>query len=248
MPSNKRVQRTTLTAQIEDALREDIVSGVLTPGQRLTAAHVSERYNVSPTPLREALQRLAADGLVEIDPRLGATVAPISLAHLRDTYRVRELLECLALEDSIDRADTNPNWGDDLRRLFGDFQVAVALAQQESDPADGILSWSKAHRAFHDGLLANCESKWLKDLLNILTHHTERYRMLSAQTGVRDPISEHATIFAAAATRDKEGAVEAMRQHLRRTVDVIERSLEVVDDTIVMPSGDPDSPTEKAAV
>lgn len=67
-------------------------------------------------------------------------------------------------------------------------------------------------------------------MLVILNDHSERYRMLSAQTGVRDPIGEHASIFAAAMARDAAGTVEALRKHLRLTVDVIERSLPVVDD------------------
>lgn len=226
MTSGKRVERATLTAQIEDAIRLDIIDGSLEPGQRLAAAELSGRYGVSATPLREALQRLAADNLVLIDPRLGATVAPISRTHLHDTYRVREMLETLALEDSIDNADEA--WELRLRDLFGEFQVAVALAQKSD--TNGVLSWSRAHRAFHDGLLAAGSSHWLKDLLNILNDHSERYRMLSAQTGVRDPIGEHASIFAAALARDKEGAVAALRSHLRRTVDVIEHSV-YIDET-----------------
>lgn len=235
MPSSKRVRRATLTAQIDDALREDIISGVFTPGQRLAAVQLADRYNVSPTPLREALQRLAADNLVDIDPRLGVTVAPVSLAHLRDTYRVREVLESLALMDSIAHADAE--WEKNLRTLFGDFQVAVALSQGDTSGSGSILSWSRAHRAFHDGLLANCESKWLRDLLNILNQHTERYRILSARTGVRDPVGEHASIFADAVRRDAAAATSSLQQHLRRTVEVVERSLDVSDDTVPEPAG-----------
>lgn len=201
------------------------MEGFFYPGQRLTNAELAERYDVSATPLREALQRLAAENLVEIDPRLGATVAPISRKHLHDTYRVLELLQCAAVAESIAAGDDE--WEQNLRRLFGEFQVAVALSKGSSE---GPLGWSKAHRAFHDGLTAACDSVWLKTMLNTLTTHSERYRMLSARTGVRDPIGEHATIFAAAVSRDIEGAVEAIRVHLRRTVEVIERSILVVDD------------------
>lgn len=230
----KPVRRVTLTAQIEDALREDIISGTLAPGERLTTAELTLRYQVSATPLREALQRLAAQKLVEIDPGLGATVPPISRAHLRDTYRAREMLEVAAVARSIERADAR--WEFRVRELFGEFQMAVALSQGGRD--DGLLSWSPAHRAFHEGLIANCDSPWLESLLHVINDHTERYRMLSARSGVRDPMEEHAAIFAAALARNVVAATDALRQHLERTVEVLERSLPLIDgaDTVAQGS------------
>lgn len=234
MSNAPRVRRATLTSQIEDALRSDIIEGVLAPGRRLTAADLTERYEVSPTPLREALQALAAQNLVDLDPRFGATVARISRAHLRDTYRVRQLLESLAVADSVRRADTA--WESGLREAFGRFEIAVAMSQRESHP---VLSWSQAHQAFHDALMAACDSRWLKSLLGILNAHSERYRMLAAQTGVRDPIAEHGAIFSAAIARDETATVEALRQHLGRTVEVIESSLAWVDNDVEVPAQAP---------
>src|ERR671915_1528247 len=101
----KPVTRATLATQLEDALRVDIIEGVLTPGQRLRASDLTQRYGVSATPLREALQRLAAQNLVELGPRLGATVAPISESELRDIYFLRQMLETVALERSIAHGD-----------------------------------------------------------------------------------------------------------------------------------------------
>jgi GntR family transcriptional regulator, carbon starvation induced regulator len=226
MPNARRVQRATLTSSIESALRLDIIEGRLPPGHRLTAAELTERYEVSPTPLREALQRLAAENLVDIDPRLGATVAPISLAHLHDTYRVRELLETLAVEESVRAGDAR--WEARLRDLYAEFERAVEGSRD--DPDDGVRSWSAAHRAFHEGLMAASDSSWLKSLLNIITNHSERYRMLAAQTGERDPLGEHVVIFEAALRRDEKAAAEALRGHLRRTVEVLKTSLPVVED------------------
>jgi GntR family carbon starvation induced transcriptional regulator len=100
-----RISRSTLAAQLEEAIRLDIISGALEPGLRLRASDLTKRYGVSATPLREALQRLAAQNLVELGPRLGATVAPISKPELEDIYWLRELLEGAALERSIQFAD-----------------------------------------------------------------------------------------------------------------------------------------------
>ena len=179
--ATKRVHRATLTTQVEEAIRADIIDCTLSPGQRLAATDLSERYGVSATPFREALQRLAADGLVRIDPRLGATVAPISQEDLHDTYRVRELLERLALEDSIDNADDA--WEAELRESFADFQVAMALSRMDENG----LSWLRAHRAFHNSLLARCMTHWVGEMTAILNDHSERYRMLQRTYGGSRP-------------------------------------------------------------
>jgi len=231
-PSSRRA---TLTTQIADELRNDIIAGAFAPGQRLTTAELTVRYQVSATPLREALQHLAAQGMVDIDPRLGTSVPPISRAHLRDTYAVRELLEVEAVKRSIENADTA--WAARLGELFVEFQEAVNKSGKES----GVLSWSAAHRAFHEGLMANCDSPWLKSLINMITDHSERYRMLSARLGVRDPIAEHHAIYQAAISRDAEAAAEALREHLRLTVKVLEESLPVTDDTNDAGDGVPSS-------
>jgi GntR family carbon starvation induced transcriptional regulator len=226
MPSARRVSRATLASSIEAALRRDIVEGALPPGYRLTAAELTERYEVSATPLREALQRLAAENLVAIDPRLGATVARISRADLLDTYRVRSLLESLALEESVRRG--GQEWEATVRGAFQEFETAVSLEKDAS--GNGMTSWASAHRAFHDSLLSASDSQWLKNLLNIVNVHSERYRLLAVQTGERDPIAEHVVIFRAALARDGDAAVDALRKHLDRTVEVIEGSLQLVDD------------------
>ena len=83
-----RVTRATLATQLEHALRDEILSGELQPGTRLRAEEIAARYGVSPTPTREALQRLLADSLISLDPRAGIQVAQVSLEELRDVYRV----------------------------------------------------------------------------------------------------------------------------------------------------------------
>jgi DNA-binding GntR family transcriptional regulator len=211
-----------LTAQIEDALRIDIIEGVLKPGQRLRAADMAQRYNVSPTPLREALQRLAAQNLVDIDPRLGATVAGISREHLRDTYWVRELLETLALERSIERGDAE--WERRAQAAFDDLRDATKV-RVATRGTEGALTWSKAHRTFHETLLEAADSPWLKSILATLNDHSERYRMLSVQTGVRDSIEEHGAILTAALAHDRAAATASLKRHLSGTVDLLEHGL-----------------------
>lgn len=220
-----RVSRATLTSQIEDALRLDIIEGVLAPGQRLPSAGLTERYEVSATPLREALQRLSAQNLVEIDPRFGATVARISLADLRDTYWLREVLERRAVERSIERGDDA--WRERVTQAFEAFRKAARPSPEET--TEGALSWSRVHREFHEALFAACDSDWLRRMLATLYDHSERYRMLSRRTGARDTMHEHAAVFNAAMEGRIADAAEALGSHLQGTVTLLESTIPAFD-------------------
>lgn len=221
----KRVSRATLATQLEDALRIDIIEGVLTPGQRLRAADLTMRYGVSATPLREALQRLAAQNLVEIDPRLGATVAHISQPDLRDIYWLRELLEGLALERSIQRGDDA--WADRVTMSWERFRAHGS--KQRTGSAEDALAWSEAHRAFHEALFAACDSPWLLRFVAALYDHSERYRMLSVRSRLRDTLEEHAGIYQPAVDRNAPEAVAWLRRHLANTVANLEQGMVAPD-------------------
>lgn len=77
----------------------------------------------------------------------------------------------------------------------------------------------------------------LRELLEILNDHSERYRIMSAASGARDPIGEHAAILDAALLRDKTAAVAALRHHLEHTVEVIEASLGKTDSEVLPATG-----------
>lgn len=222
-----RVSRATLTRQLEDALRTDILEGVLAPGHRIRATDMAERYGVSATPFREALQRLAAENLIEIDPRLGATVSSISGADLQDLYEMLELLDCLALERSMERGGSE--WIADVEQRFE--TLAGALVRQESvnatdDETRRLLGaeLAAAHWEFHQALYAACGSSWLLRFIAILHDHAERYRMLARQPRAgrrRDSRGEHEIIMLAAQAGHKDAAVAALRQHLALTVELL---------------------------
>lgn len=218
-----RISRATLTEQLEEALRADILDGVFEPGRRLRAAELSERYGVSATPLREALQRLAVENLVELDPRFGATVARISESDLRDVYDMLSLFACLALERSIARGDEA--WAKEITRRF-DEKVAASQRLEAGGSLDDEArrrlgtEASEAHWAFHQALYAACGSPWLLRFVATLHAHAERYRRLAMQSSGlrRDSRHEHEGIMLPALARDSQKAVAALRDHLDLTV------------------------------
>jgi GntR family carbon starvation induced transcriptional regulator len=221
MSIDGRVTRATLMSQVEDAVRWDIISGVLKPGQRLRAADLIQKYGVSATPLREALQRLAAQNLIDWDPRLGAAVAEVSPLELRDIYWLRDILETLALTRSIERAD--PAWDAKIteawERLRGTKRPTAGMDRS------ALAAWSLAHRQFHEALLGGCDSEWLMRFAGMLSDHSERYRVLSARIGTRDSREEHEEIYRAALDRQTVPAVDALKRHLASTVATIDQEL-----------------------
>ena len=218
-----RISRATLTEQLEEAMRSDILDGVLEPGQRLRASDLTTRYGVSATPLREALQRLAVENLVELDPRYGATVAPISVSDLRDIYDQLQLVGCLALERSIDRGDDD--WESGIKQRFEALTNTMRRLESAGDPDDDTrrrlsADAGEAHWDFHNALYRACDSAWLMRFVQMLHAHSERYRRLAQNAGGqrRDTLSEHAEIMQAAVSRDRAAAVSALREHLAFTV------------------------------
>ena len=228
-----------MATQLEDALRADIIDGDLAPGQRLRSAELSRRYGVSATPLREALQRLAVQGLVDLDPRLGATVAQVTHADLTDTYWLRDVLESVALERSIALGDDR--WVADVTTAFEAFRTTISSADSQTS-SSGAAAWSHAHRRFHEALFSAAGSPWLTRMLRMLYDHSERYRMLSRRAGSRDPLEEHAMIFKAAVERNIPVATGALHRHLKGTVDLLEPALVQPDAT----SSDPPHPLAAA--
>lgn len=224
----KRISRATITEQLEGALRVDILTGILPPGSRIRASEMAERYGVSATPLREALQRLAGESLVELDPRLGATVAHMSERDLRDIYGMLARLDSLALERSIRRGDDR--WVANVERAWAALTDAVARREALGDQPDdrerreAALEWSAAHWSFHEALYEASDSPWLMRFVRQLHAHADRYQLLTMQrTGAqkRDSRSEHEQILRAALARDADTALAALRDHFALTVRIL---------------------------
>jgi GntR family transcriptional regulator, carbon starvation induced regulator len=216
-PSRHEVTRATLADQVESAIRKDIIEGALAPGLRITAQELTDRYGVSATPLREALQRLQGRHLVTIDPRSGASVTAVSLDDLRDTYRALDIVGGAAVARSIELGDAT--WAAKLDAAWEAFRE-TSVPDRTDDHA-GIATWAAVHRSFHDTLVAACDSKWLVEFADILSDHTERYRIRSLPAGDRLPLAEHESIWRFAIARSIPSAVEAYRAHLWRTVELL---------------------------
>ncbi len=203
----------TLTEALHERLRQDIILGVLPPSAKLKLEKLSKAYDVSVNTLRETLARLAADGLVVAEGQKGFAVLPVSDEDLRDITEMRQLLECHALKQSIAAADLD--W--EARVVGAYHKLSKVEALVEAEPDRYGEPWERANQEFHEALVSNCGSRWLRLYLRTMYDHSRRYRMLSLKTRPfprSQSADEHRRILDAAIKRDAERACRLLAEHI----------------------------------
>lgn len=199
-------------------LRSRIVRGEYSAEMRLRLDALQQTLGLSSSPLREALNRLVSEGLVEIEDGRGFRVAQISLQRLKELTYLRILLEGDALRRSVEMGDDE--WEG---RVVSEFHKLSRLEERmsETDEDDSIADeWSSRHRQFHMALLSGCGFPRQLELCGMLFDQAERYRRLarhSRQPRKKNP--EHKALEEAALSRDPEKAVELLTAHIQKTAD-----------------------------
>jgi DNA-binding GntR family transcriptional regulator len=194
------------------------------PNERLRLDALRQRYRVGGTPIREALMRLEAEGLVALEQNKGFRVAGVSRDRLLDLTRCRMEIESLALRWSIERGEVE--WEANLLSTFH------RLSRQNKFSARGKQAinpdWSLLHRAFHLALVAGCQSPTLLTLREGLFEQAERYVALSIayNTIFRDDVAEHEHIMRTALARNVPRATKLIREHIERTAEKVAKSLD----------------------
>lgn len=206
----------TLAQEAYRSLRHDIIAGLRPPGERLRLGKLKTIYGIGPTPLREALQRLAQDGLVVAEDNRGFAVSPLDPVEFADLNTARTVLEREALRLSI--AEGDDAW--EARVVAASYIMKKEDAALSATTAEVPDSWERANAAFHTALVSACGSAWLLRLRTQLHDLCERYRRASFyhRTGIRDVAAEHAAIAAAVLARDADRACELTTLHFALTV------------------------------
>jgi DNA-binding GntR family transcriptional regulator len=196
----------SLSAVVVHRLEVEILKGQRKPGDRLDERQLAEQFGVSRTPVREALQRLAASGLVVSRGRQGLQVAQLSIADLLDAFSVAAEMEALASAQAARRIRP-----DQRRRLEAAHQ-ACSVAAQALD-AGGFY---EANLEFHETISAASHNRILQDELRRLTVKISPYRRtITFQPGrMESSIPEHDQIMVAIFRGDATQASQVMRSHV----------------------------------
>ncbi|SEM69801.1 transcriptional regulator, GntR family [Palleronia pelagia] len=211
LPPDSAPSGATLADTAWQRLRRDIVSGTRPPGERLRIERLREFYGIGPTPLREALQRLSAEGLVIAEGNRGFAVAPLDPAEFSDLTRARIAVERECLRLSIAHGDRA--W--EARVVSATYLMASA----DADTVPGADDWEQANADFHLAMVAACGSDWLLRVRAGLQTLAERYRRASVDRsrGRRDLGAEHKAISEAVLARDVEKALVLTERHYGKT-------------------------------
>ncbi|GAA1023806.1 GntR family transcriptional regulator [Acrocarpospora pleiomorpha] len=212
-----------LHAAVMDRLVEMIVRGELRPGQRLYEIELCERLGVSRSPLREAIRKLAADGLLHMEPRRGAVVAPPAKADAAALYACRELvqIECTRLAmPHLTEAETD--------------RMAEVLKQMRAaaDVAD-TYSYLQLVGEFRGVIDRACGNKVLIELVEGLWRRTLRFRYIAVQNAAHltNSLSNHEQLLAAIRAGDTEHALELTRRMINASLDSILKGIDMLEET-----------------
>ncbi|POF29438.1 GntR family transcriptional regulator [Roseibium marinum] len=214
----------TLADTAYGRLRRDIITSVRAPGERLRIEKLKSIYQIGPTPLREAMQKLAQDGLVVSEGNRGFTVAPLDPAEFKDLNLARTVIEKEALRLSIEQ-------GGDAWEA-GIVAAAYIMAKEDTAlmEAQGHVpdSWERANSGLHLALVSACGSAWLLKLRGGLHDLCERYRRASVyrKIGARDLTAEHAAIVDATLARNADLACRLIEEHFALTASALAASRE----------------------
>lgn len=208
--------RPTTDGLTYDRIRKDLMSGVYGPGQRLPIAALCEKYGAGLSVAREALTRLAEQGLLRAERNRGFATIPLSVDELEDLMLARAQIEEACLRRSMVRGDTR--WEASVVAAHHALSKAPVV-DPAADPA-GFAEWAEAHAAFHAALCAASASPRLLDLRQSLFDTAEVYHAwLRPAGGLRDRSGEHREIMDAVLVRDSAKAGALMIVHITRTFD-----------------------------
>ena len=199
---------TVATQRIANHLRSAILGGALGPGDRVRQEDIAQQLGASRLPVREALQMLTAEGLLENEPNKGARVPRLGMHEVDVMYRMREQLEPLALAESIPELDDS-----DLQELL--------VIQDEIEDDTDVSAFLELDRKFHLLTYSGCRIEQLTSTVHRLWNSTQHYRrafvQLSGPSRMWVVNAEHRLLIDAIFRRDEIDAGRFLAGHIRRT-------------------------------
>jgi DNA-binding GntR family transcriptional regulator len=205
-----KIVRSVLAEQVYEALKDQVLDHDYEPGGRLVIDGIARDLGVSPTPVRDALARLAGEGLIESTPYRGFAILPEpTLEQIRQSFEAREAIETAAVRLGCARA-TPPQLA-----VLRDLQTRIA-SQRYGRRAKSFTTFVRLNQQFHESLVGTSGNEYLVDALRSLRHDALVARTRHGR-GVPDLptiVREHESILHALERRDVEAAVAAVSHHI----------------------------------
>jgi len=206
------VRRNTLVQEVVHRLEQEISGGRFQPGDRLDEQRLAAAFGVSRTPVREALRHLAAGGLIDLQPRRGASVAQVPLP------RMIQMLEVMSTVEGLCARLATRRMADEERELLRALVARYGDALEQAAGADVV---HELGLKFHDAIYAGAHNPFLEDLARKIRNRVAGYRrrQLDRPGRMQEAHDEHLRILEAILAGDAEGAEAAMGRHINMQSD-----------------------------
>jgi DNA-binding GntR family transcriptional regulator len=202
----------SLTQQVVERLESDIIEGRLRPGQRLVETSLCEAWNISRSPVREALRILTGEGFLALIPRKGTFVSLLTRKEVEDIYHVRANLESLATFFTVRRGD--PSVVKKMRAV----QDALRAVVERED----ATSYRALNLEFHNTVTDACGNEYLIRMLHSLEKHIQRYRFRTyPKRGFPELIANHERIIELVASGDAELAEKERKARILSNIPLL---------------------------
>ena len=201
------IQKSTLTQMVTDQLRQDILLGIIASGSRITVQSIAKRYNTSALPVREAMQILSSENLLELSPYIGSSVCEINHTFISNTYDILRSMEVLIVESCL------PHWSNEIRAQI----VAANDEIHRLDSYEAVIErFNRLNREFHDPLEQFCINTRAMELRNschrIITILVDKNRPHRLER-IRHVALEHDAIVAALDSGDIDRLRKVYTEH-----------------------------------
>lgn len=223
---NERNRKPTKAALVMEKLQAEILSGKLAPNEKLHIDSLKTRYGISGSPVREALSRLAVNGLVQIEEQCGFTVAPLSIEELHDIYNVRAEIDKLALRMAIENGDDR--WEAEILAAWHCLSKYIdPRSNRNIDP----IKWDELQKQFLFSLVKGCNSPWLLKMHGMLYDQAARYRVVclnlhnADETVLQECLANGERLVAAVLARNVELACELSTGEYKSSAEFIAQEL-----------------------
>ena len=209
LPSLTTSARVMLGDEVYAVLQQAIMDGTIPPDERLNAGELARRFNVSPTPVREALARLESDGLVEKHPLKGyRTTDLLAEQELVDLFELRLLLE----PGSAARAAERRSAAD-----AADLRAEVEHAHAAVGKPDAYAVLAQHDVRLHDKIFRAARNETVRQAYARTHCHLHTFRLAYTGSYVSDTVDEHGAVVAAIAAGEPVTAEAAMRRHIEQS-------------------------------
>ena len=211
MENNLKIEGYELLNQkVYRVLKEAIIKGFLEPGTKLLENKIAEEMQVSRTPVREAMQKLVAEGFVKTTPNQTMVVTEVSPEDVKEVLQIRGVLEGLAARITAKKIN---------RQEIGELENVVAQMSLHVSK-ENLSSYCKADDEFHDLILNICGNKWIIQIRDNLSSFIYRFRIksLSVPGRLKHSLEEHQAIMESLQKRNSAEADRLSQIHMENTV------------------------------